>query len=63
VTLVVLRNLEGVWRLDRGLNLARYAKWKLESVQKLEGNQMGARSCKDFIWSEGFIGLSLYGVV
>ena len=30
--------------------------YSMETVQKLYGDGMGARKCKDFIWSKEFIG-------
>jgi len=30
--------------------------YSMETVQKLEGDQVGAGSCKDFVWSEVFVG-------
>jgi len=33
-----------------------YQVYGMEAVWKLEGDKMGARECKDFVWSKEFIG-------
>jgi len=33
--------------------------YSMETVRKLESDRMGARECKDFVWTKEFIGYFL----
>jgi len=41
-----------------GSNIETWENWvySTETVRKSESDRMGARSCKDFVWSKEFIG-------